>query len=243
MKRKIISLSLIGFCLTGCSLIFGESKPKSVDFGIYAEGALVKSYNATVGELFSITPLYLKGHFLEGFYDAPANGTKYFDGMGHSLSTITEAFPKNLYPIFKSVDELGSHQYQTLTTEEGKFSAACSFESGKRGFSELKNAAVANPDMFFRVQFSYHARDDFSFGTSARSYYSYMSSQTSETVPEHAYKNIIDSSEWKVYDGSFECSARIAIGGTFTLMIKRTSVLGNAYITDYRATISMFAGE
>jgi hypothetical protein len=108
---------------------------------------------AMYGQEIEITPPTKNGFYLDGYYDSPDGGVKYFGGDGRSISKWEESFPTTLYARWNDISDL------KLTIEVFGSDAEDGGVSGQRTSTvklsdEFRNALKNNSDSRIKIEYS-----------------------------------------------------------------------------------------
>jgi len=110
MMRKFFALVPFVFCLASCDMFSSASEsttytPNEVGIQII-DGE--QTYNKTVllNRLTDIDEYTKEGYGLEGIYDSPEGGTKYFSSDGKMLRNYVEGDPTVFYTHWQSIEGL-----------------------------------------------------------------------------------------------------------------------------------------
>lgn len=142
-------------CATGCRF-FGNDQADgengSTTITLY-DDLEAEEYKAEYGRSVSVDAPVKKGYYLEGYFDALAGGTKYFDSAGESLVRWEENFPTKLYARW---GELSSFREEvTVFGNEAKDGGS----SGRRTATiktskEFLSAVKGNFDRKLKLEYS-----------------------------------------------------------------------------------------
>lgn len=246
MKRKIIgillALVIIAISLTACNL-GSDSDSESPSGEYYKNNAIVvydegaQSKYVFAANQYAHTRVYSKpDYFMEGIYDSPTGGTKYFDELGTSLQCWKNdgTMPTTFYTRYAPID--GLHSTSEILYEDATFTSwytTCEYIPPK----SIVSAAKGNLNRYVEINIQFKTKDEVS-----DSCYIYLKDSTESSATESQSCHITPTSKYEQYSVSFKVPARFMKTGELIVVFNRTNNFKFGYFKDVVIDI-MFTDE
>lgn len=237
MKKKLIVLLLIFAVsvsiLTACNSNSDSNPSRYSDdrvVTVYDEGAPTRYNFASSYDAY--TKVYSKpGYYMEGIYDAPTGGKKYFDELGKSLLPWNwDTNPKEFYTRYKEINGL-THTSDVLCEDAtlASWSTRYDYDLPKN----IVSAAKGNLNRFVEITISYKAKDDVS-----ENCYVYLLDSTDNSATQSTWYHNELTTNYKQYTATLKVPARFMKDGSLYVVFNRTNNFKYGYFKDFVITIA-----
>lgn len=236
MKKRIIGILLvlviIAISLTACNL--GSDSDNESPSGEYSKDDAIVVYDEGAQSKYSFassqyahTRVYSKpGYYMEGIYDSPTGGTKYFDELGKSLTPWQNdgARPNTFYTRYAPV--AGLHSTSDVLYEDAKSAswyAICEYVPPKY----IVSAAMGNLNRYVEINIQYKAKDEVS-----ETCFVYLKDSLESSATETSMYRQELTKSYKEYTVSLKVPARFMKTGELIVVFNRTNNFKYGYFKD-----------